>query len=398
MLDAGLVRIAQEDESRRGETGRRLPLIDLDAIRDKTYLTHGLHPYPAKFVPQIPRALIKALSSKDATILDPFCGSGTTLVEAALLGRNGIGVDSNKLATKITAAKLLEMDTVRLETARSFLSDLVRIATSYVVHSRVDLAPLIPEFRNREHWFKPDALQELGIVKALLCTVEDSGLRNLFEVVFSSIIVKCSRQESDTRWCAVDKPFRRGDAFKVMVGRVEAAIARAAEFSVARAVGARSDIYCSDVREISPIGDNSIDLVVTSPPYLNSFDYYLYHKLRLFWLDIDHYEIQESEIGSRNKHCDLGQSTGRFVEAMKACFARVSGMLKSDGAVCVVVGDSIYRGELIAMDAIYTEIAGSIGLVLLDQFSFDQRKYTRAFTPKMKTHAKKSHILLYGKP
>jgi DNA methylase/MerR HTH family regulatory protein len=87
-------------------TIERLQAVDWDFSNAKTsYLTHGLHPYPAKFIPQIPNALIQELSSVGETVADIFCGSGTTLVEALLLKRHAIGVDANPLAALISRAK-----------------------------------------------------------------------------------------------------------------------------------------------------------------------------------------------------------------------------------------------------------------------------------------------------
>ena len=84
----------------------RLRRIDWDFPTAKTdYLTHGLHPYPAKFIPQIPNALIQELSSVGDTVADIFCGSGTTLLEALQLKRHAIGIDANPLAALISRAK-----------------------------------------------------------------------------------------------------------------------------------------------------------------------------------------------------------------------------------------------------------------------------------------------------
>ena len=80
-------------------------VASLDYIKDKNYLTHGIHPYPAKFIPQIPSCLVETYSRKGDVILDPFCGSGTTLLETIIRDRQAIGVDVNPIATLISKVK-----------------------------------------------------------------------------------------------------------------------------------------------------------------------------------------------------------------------------------------------------------------------------------------------------
>ena len=83
-----------------------LGALDWELINaDTDYYTHGYHPYSAKYIPQIPNRLISAFSKKDDLILDNFVGSGTTLVESKVLGRNAIGVDVNPLACLISKVK-----------------------------------------------------------------------------------------------------------------------------------------------------------------------------------------------------------------------------------------------------------------------------------------------------
>jgi len=91
---------------------------------ETTYLTHGLHPYPAKFIPQLPHTLIHALSSPGEKIGDIFCGSRTTLVESLLLGRNTVGIDANPLACLISEAKTTRL----VEGDEEALSELVKRA------------------------------------------------------------------------------------------------------------------------------------------------------------------------------------------------------------------------------------------------------------------------------
>jgi DNA modification methylase len=100
--------------------------FDLDKIRDKNYLTHNFHPYPAKFIPQFPRKLIEILSQSGEIVLDPFCGCGTTMVEAKLLGRNSIGVDINPIATLVSRVKTTVLTAAQLEMAKKIVSECSR--------------------------------------------------------------------------------------------------------------------------------------------------------------------------------------------------------------------------------------------------------------------------------
>ena len=390
MLEAPSVQHIEEEGS------ASLPKFDLDSFKDKGYLTHSLHPYPAKYIPQIPALIIEKLSSTGDRVLDPFCGSGTTLVEAVLRGRHGYGVDSNDLAVKIARAKSCRLGDDLENSLKSFHARLGQAQRGSTSTFCDDLpSPVIPDFKNREHWFTEDASTDLGLIRALINEESVPDTRNIIEVVFSSIIVKCSRQDSDTRWRAVDRHYSPGTAITLMAGKLEAAIQAMKDLCKEREGDSEAHVFLSDARKMDPVDRRSMDLIVTSPPYLNSFDYYLYHKLRTFWLDIDHRPIQEREIGSRNKHCDLNEGVDTFVNSMLACSREFARVLKPKGLACLVVGDSIYKGELIPMDDVYNRIMGDSGFVLRDHFSYDQRKYTRAFTPKLKTAFKRSHVLLY---
>ncbi len=94
--------------------------LDLREIYSKeipstTYLTHGIHPYTAKLIPHIPRYFIEKYTEKNEVILDPFCGSGTTLLEARLLERNAIGIDINPLAILLSKVKTTPLDVEELK-------------------------------------------------------------------------------------------------------------------------------------------------------------------------------------------------------------------------------------------------------------------------------------------
>jgi DNA modification methylase len=92
--------------------------IDLDKIlsKEKNYSTHNFHPYPAKFIPQIPRELLNYIDLPPrSVVLDPFCGCGTTLVESNILGFNAIGVDSNPIACLVSKVKTTPLSNQSIE-------------------------------------------------------------------------------------------------------------------------------------------------------------------------------------------------------------------------------------------------------------------------------------------
>ena len=92
--------------------------LQLQIQNGNTYLTHGYHPYPCKFIPKLPRSIINKYTKQGDWVLDPFSGSGTTLVEATILSRNGVGIDLNPVAAlstrvKTTALKESDIDQIR---------------------------------------------------------------------------------------------------------------------------------------------------------------------------------------------------------------------------------------------------------------------------------------------
>lgn len=369
-------------------------VFDLDSFTDKNYLTHNFHPYPAKFVPQIPRQIISTISSKGESVLDPFCGSGTSLVEASLLGRRAVGFDINPLACLISEVKTTPLAQEEVRQAYSFLSAVedvlfqIELRGASVVESYKP-----PQFLNRNHWFQPQVQHELAALKTLIWQLPSRRLQNFFKVAFSAIVVKVSNQDSDTRWVAVKKEVPLGDVVRAFLAKAQDMLKRIEQYGAQRPT--RAEVFVHSAIEPFPLEDESIDAVITSPPYLNSYDYYLYHKLRFFWLGFDHYSVQERELGSRNRHCDRGEGLGTYTTGMRVALREIFRVLRRNKILCVVIGDAILRGQLIDMRKTYTLICEQLGFVLRHAFSYDQRRYTSSFTRNLKTTFKHSHILFF---
>ncbi|RLE79482.1 MAG: hypothetical protein DRJ51_07695 [Thermoprotei archaeon] len=120
---------------------------------DTQYLTHGLHPYPARMIPQIARRLIERYSERKDVILDPFCGSGGVLVESMLLGRNSIGIDINPLALIIAKAKTTPLEPSELERLWLELREAIEEDVRGLRFDRLEVE--VPKIPNLEYWFKP---------------------------------------------------------------------------------------------------------------------------------------------------------------------------------------------------------------------------------------------------
>lgn len=363
---------------------------NLDRVEDKRSSTHGAHPYPAKFIPQIPRVLIAHYSSPGDTVLDPMCGSGTTLVEAALAGRHAMGVDINPVSTLISEAKTSRLDA----TAESELRDHIELVRSSSAGR--DFGLRVPEFKNRDHWFAVEVSQALTAILHSIELLKAPSASVLAKSAFSSIVVSVSRQDSETRWVRRENSVTYADVFRRYRSRLEQNLDRALTFTSSAPL-VESQIWNADARKL-PIGDESVDLVVTSPPYANSHDYYLYNKLRMFWLGFDVRPVQQGEVGSRNKHSDQRMPFEGYMSSMQAVMAECVRVTKPSARICVVVGDAVIRGEFFDAGDYFSEAASGLGLALESRLDFHQQKYTRAFTSGFGTKLpKKTHVLTFAK-
>lgn len=374
----------------------------LDNITRTNYLTHDIHPYAAKFIPHIPATLIEVYSRESDTILDPFCGSGTTLLEGVIRNRRVVGLDSNPIAILISKVKTTPLSAVQRRAVQRFLVNLsekleIIRETSCLYLTAEEHVPLL-HFPNVEHWFQENVRIEVSFLLNLITMHNyDESVSNFLKLCLSSIMTKVSNQDSETRWVAVNKEIKNGYVLDQFIRKANDNLDRLQQLGVyLRGTNPNASIICDDIMSIhNHLKNHLVDLVVTSPPYPNSYDYYLYHKLRMFVLDYNHKTVQRRELGSRNKHSDRNQNLDRFMNTMERAIREIRDVLKHRGNIALVVGDSIIRGRLISMGTKYVELLEKCGFRLLDQQSFDQRRYTRSFTKNIKTTSKQSHILVF---
>ena len=384
----------------------RLEAIDWDFAAAKTgYLTHNLHPYPAKFIPQIPNALIQELSSVGETIADIFCGSGTTLLEALQLKRHAIGIDANPLAALISRAKttpLTDSAFAELAAHRRACEPILEKAQSRTG----DLPPAGRPFRSSgwrpapdvcEFWFASHVVEELAELRILIDRVPIEAAQRLCAVAFAAIIVAVSKQDSDTRYVRREKAVEPGDTVRRYLSQLDAAVSTVHEMS--DLVEDRFSCQVLDADLMEAPETEPFDLVVTSPPYPNAYSYHLYHRTRLIWLGHDPELFKKIEIGSHRKYSAKGRRRATpetFRKEFEKIFQWLRERLRNRRYACFVIGDSTIDRQRIDNASLIAEAGASVGFCEVARIKRTIAPTRKAFNPKI-GRIKTEHILILQK-
>ncbi|PZX25403.1 site-specific DNA-methyltransferase (cytosine-N4-specific) [Cupriavidus phytorum] len=375
-----------------------LDRIDWDFAGAKTnYLTHSIHPYPAKFIPQIPNALIQELSGVGDTIGDIFCGSGTTLVEALTLKRHAVGIDANPLACLISKVKTTALSE---EDARLLASLADEIRTMGEAIDRNASSPLLnvdifkskswrPSYDKLEFWFQPDVIEELAEIKERCNALTSKNSRDLALVAFSAIIVAVSKQDSDTRYVRREKGILPGETCKRFARTLDQTLRVAAEFTELAEPRFNCKIVEASLLQAPDVPQ--LDLMVCSPPYPNAYSYHLYHMTRMLWLEMDQPKFKKEEIGSHRKYSSKAKTAATvdtFRTEFNAIFEWLKDKLKPGGFACFVVGDSTLRGERINNADLISAAGAGAGFKEVARLTRNMQATKKAFNPaigKIKT-------------
>ncbi len=341
---------------------------------------HSIHPFPAKFIPQIPRKILSLFDvPPDTAVLDPFAGSGTTLLEAQSAGHNFVGIDLNPIAALICRVKTAGVPSGALDFARQVAGS----ARTALKGKRF----LLPEIPRLEHWFRPE------VSEAMACIVREiDGLscseqaKDFLRLALSAITVRVSNQDSETRYAAIPKQIGEADVFRLFARSADSIALKLQRsntlFSESRQ---RGRIIREDARRIADLQLPPISLVITSPPYPNAFEYWLYNKYRMYWLGFDPIFVREHEIGARPHYsCNNGESIEDFLSQMATVFEGISKHLIDNAAIAVVIGSECrIRGGVFDVPTALDRTLVDIGY---DPLTSVQRRIPRtrkAFNPEI---------------
>lgn len=240
--------------------------------------THGMFKYPCKFIPEIPRWGIKSfLDDRSEVVFDPFAGSGTTLLEANLNGFHAYGAEIDDIAKLIIKVKTTVLTPDQMEELNYHYEAIMDVM------KQEEYGCFRPDIDNLEHWFSVAAIRELGRMKTYMDKIEDPSVKDFFRLCMVSIIKKVSNADDTS-----PKPYVSNKIKKVppaVPKEFTAAYRRyrqmMTELSTVDGFG-RTEIIEGDALTFSlPV---KIDLAVTSPPYINAFDYGRTLRLENLWM------------------------------------------------------------------------------------------------------------------
>ncbi len=360
--------------------------------KDQSFLTHGIHKFPAKFFPELPRYLLKRYSNPNDMILDPMCGSGTVILESLLNKRRSIGFDIDPMAQMISKAKTTPISRYSLH---KIWNDLRRRIDEFI---RTGYSPTIPTFNYRDNWFKPHILNELGVIKdaiELIFAYEKSpAIKTFFLVLFSSIVRDVSNADPHCTRTVIRQDLRKdlpkGVAIEKFKQVVELQLGSMMEFHAKLneidwhppfIVGGSATDIC--------LRSESIDLAITSPPYINAVDYPRTHQLEMYWLGLapdgplskmkrkyigtetvyseEYSELRTTpydglnEILSNIYETDPRRSyiVYKFFEDMMKQLQETYRVLKTGARYCIAIGNNVIREVRVKSHDILSEIATS---------------------------------------
>ena len=356
---------------------------------DTSYITHGYHRYPAKFIPQVARRLIETYSEPNDIVLDPFCGCGTTLVESVVAKRYSYGADINPIAIMMTKAKAQHLDSIDLELA---FHQIQCEARPRFAAFRVAL----PENERIAYWFKEEQITDLSRLLSAIQSLSDADTRLFFLCGFSNILKNCSIWNQRYNKPARDLNKKIPDVMRTFNRQIRMMMKGNAAFRDlmdGQTHPARAE--CRDSRWL-PLEDGSVDLVVTSPPYVTSYEYGDLHQLSMLWLEglTDLKGFREQFIGSSLKrleseieesrtvtHSSIASAIGRklqrkdgktassamkYFESMYEIWLELHRVVRMGGKVCIVIGNTRLKGVEIKNAEVFAEQLRGLGFRLID--------------------------------
>mgnify|MGYP001080393086 CR=1 FL=1 len=362
---------------------------DLTFIRVKEFQrtkhVHRLHPYLGKFIPQLVEVFLRKYFRKGDTILDPFSGSGTALIEANVLGINSVGIELSPFNVSIQRVKTRKYDIAEVEREikdalkrlQSFSSRLLNKGESLF---NDEIGRFETDSEYLKTWFSDRALQEILFYRSIIKNYKNQDVLKIIlsrsarsaRLIPHYDLARPKKPVRETYWCIKHKRYCTpiDEALKFINRYSWDTIKRLKEFDRIR-TDASIKIFQGDARIIKLPDDLRIDGIFTSPPYVGIIDYHEQHRYAYELFDFPRQD--ELEIGPAKKGQN-GNAKKEYQRGISKVFKNISKYLVDNAKIFIVANDK---------HNLYPKIGKECGFALVDVFhrpvlmrtERDQNKY-----------------------
>lgn len=355
-----------------------------ESVRSTEQWTHGYHRYPAKFLPDVVRKIIEEYAKGSNLIADLFAGCGTTLVEAKIHGISSVGVDINPVAKLITKVKTTPLAPDDLQQAYTAL---VNLFDKYNESDYED----IKKHERIDYWFTPSQKAKIAYLYDTVFHLEvDDDTKDFFYVCISHILKNCSWWLQSGTKPQRDMEKEPEDPFNEFKRHCNKMIGWNEKFynelSKKGHLGIPCEIHLEDARHTN-ITSESIDAIITSPPYVTSYEYADIHQLTAYWMEYisDIHEFRKKFIGSsysgndslivpnskqaqkivndlseNSKH--IARDVAQYFNDMQEVAKEMARLLAPNGHACIVIGNTKIKEVQIKSAEVFYEFLRNAGL------------------------------------
>lgn len=371
--------------------------------------THGFHTYPAMMIPQIAKKLIADYGTNSSLLFDPYCGTGTSLVEANIAGINAIGSDLNPLARLLAKVKTTPIEN---QTLKLHLLDFDKYLRDYRLGFDTKKSIIVPNFSRIDFWFSKDVKQKLSVIKDYIEKIQNSDISDFFKIAFSQTVrdtsytrnneFKLYKMDSEQIKAFNPDPFSR---MEFILGRNYKGLE---EFMTSKVENSSTKILDINTIKYVPkkkIKENSVDLVITSPPYGDSSTTVAYGQFSTLanqWLDfMENGRTLDKDLmggirANRTKKFDSealndiinditkidskrALDVVSFFSDYEKSIKHISPIVKKDGFLCYVVSNRKVKGQSVLTNEITKDFFVKYGFTHINTFS---RKITGKRMPR----------------
>ena len=352
---------------------------------DTKEFTHCFHNYPAMMIPQVVRKLLERYGVRGGWLLDPYCGTGTSLVEASIFGMNAVGCDINPLVRLIASAKTTP---ISMDTLDEHIELLQGALTQARLNKDNSSTAQAPDVLNRDYWFSSQIVMDLSIIRNSIASVRDEAVRDFLWVAFSETV----RESSYTRnseFKLVRMPAEKMDSHNPKVfGTFENKLERNRR-GLANYIEQRQDVNVrvtdtNTADRESPSTPHAFDLVITSPPYGDSpttVAYGQFSRLSAEWIGLPNSRsVDRLSMGGSNRQGYLPDSpvtpaieeirsidkkralqVESFYFDLRNSIETIASIISDDATVCYVVGNRRVKGVTLPTDEFVKHAFESFG-------------------------------------